>query len=117
MPFPNLAVDLLVGIYGYSYYVNLEKLKRVEYTAKQTPMYTDVFVLDQCRYRYDLVLTLAMFGNHLPLDSQLQIRICMNLIRGHMQKSCWDLFRGSALAGAEVKGFGWHTWPERRVIK
>jgi hypothetical protein len=115
-PLPNLAVDLLVGVYGYPYHVNLQKLLRLEYCAKQTTMYTDVFILDQCRYMYDLVPTLSMFGDGLPIDRQFQIRICMNLIRLHLHESCWELFRGSALAGMEVKGFGVHAWPKRKVL-
>lgn len=116
VPLPNLVMDLLVGVYGYPYHVNLKKLKRIEYTAKVTPMYTDAFVLDQCRYMYDLVPTLAMFGDSLPPERQLQLRICMNLIRRHAHESCRDLFRGSALAGMEVKGFAPFHWPDRQVI-
>ncbi len=67
-------------------------------------MYTDVFVLDQCRYMYDLVPTLALFGDGLPHTLQLQLRICMNLIRLHTHESCPCLYLGSALAGMEVKG-------------
>jgi hypothetical protein len=116
-PLHNLIVDLLVGVYGYPYHVNLKKLKRFEYMAKETPMYTDVFVLDQCRYMYDLVPTIPLLGKELPLDLQLQLRVCMNLIRLHAHESCWDLFRGSALAGAEVQGFCWHSWPARKLLR
>jgi hypothetical protein len=65
-PFPNLVTDLFMGVYGYPYHVNVEKLRRIEYTAKLTPMYTDVFVLDQCRYMYDLVPTIEFFRDGLP---------------------------------------------------
>ena len=116
-PLPNLAIDLLMGVYGYPYHLNLQKLKRIEYTAKVTPMYTDVFVLDQCRYMYDLVPTLAMFGDGLPHTLQLQLRICMNLIRLHTHESCRDLYRGSALAGMEIKEFNIHGWPDRELLK
>jgi hypothetical protein len=116
-PLPNLAIDLLMGVYGYPYHVNLQKLRRIEYTAKKTPMYTDVFVLDQCRYMYDLVPTLALFGDGLPDTLQLQLRICMNLIRLHTHESCPGLYRGAALAGMENKGFNIHPWPDREVLQ
>jgi hypothetical protein len=80
-------------------------------------MYTDVFVLDQCRYMYDLVPTLAMFGDELPHALQLQLRICMNLIRLHTHESCPDLYWASALAGWDVKGFNVHGWPDREVLQ
>jgi hypothetical protein len=115
IPLPNLVIDLLVGVYGYPYHVNLEKLKRIEYTAKQTPMYTDVFSLDQCRYLYDLVPTLMLLGDGLPVGRQLQIRICMNLIRLHTHVSCEDLYCGSALASMG-EGFNVHRWPSRSSL-
>jgi len=116
VPLPNLLMDLLIGVYGYPYHVNLQKLKRLEYTAKATPMYTDVFVLDQCRYMYDLVPTLAMFQDGLPDALQLQLRICMNLVGLHTHEACRDLYRGSALA-AMSEGFNAHSWPARELLQ
>jgi hypothetical protein len=116
VPLPNLLMDLLIGVYGYPYHVNLQKLRRLEYTAKATPMYTDLFVLDQCRYMYDLVPTLAMFQVQLPDALQLQLRICMNLIGLHTHESCRDLYRGSALA-AMSEGFNVHSWPDRELLQ
>ena len=115
-PFPNLVVDLLVGVYGYPYHVNLERLRRLEYCAKQTTMYTDVFVLDQCRYMYDLVPTLSMFGGSLPIERQFQIRICMSLIRRHLRESCFDLYHGSVLATG-VEGLSVFNWPRRTKLE
>src|SRR5436190_23217297 len=114
-PLPNLITDLLLGVYGYPYHTNLGRLLRLSYTAKATRMYTDVFVLDQCRYLYDLVPTLALIGDGLPLERQLPIRICMNLIRRHAHESCRELYRGSALAGMDEQGFNVFAWPEREV--
>jgi len=113
VPLPNLIVDLLVGLYGYPYHVNLRKLRRISYCAKQTTMMSDVFVLDQCRYLYDLVPTLPLFGPELPHGVQFILRICMDLIRRHTDRSCWDLYRGAALAAAGEAGFAIHRWPER----
>jgi hypothetical protein len=53
----------------------------------------------------------------MPAALQLQLRICMNLIRLHTHDSCWDLYRGSALAGMEVEGFNVHYWPDREVLQ
>jgi hypothetical protein len=36
----------------------------------------------------------------------------MSLIRRHTDESCRDLYRGSALAGMEVEGFGLLGWPK-----
>lgn len=109
-------MDLLIGVYGYPYHVNLQKLRRLEYTAKATPMHTDVFVLDQCRYMYDLVPTLAMFKDRLPDALQLQLRICMSLIGLHTHVACRDLYLGSALA-AWSEGFNVYPWPDRELFQ
>lgn len=116
VPLPNLVTDLLIGVYGYPYHVNLQKLRRLEYNAKDTPMYTDVFVLDQCRYLYDLVPTLATFHIRLPDALQLQLRICMNLIWLHTHEACRDLYRGSALAPMSEE-FNVYPWPDRELLQ
>lgn len=112
-PLPNLIVDLLVGLYGYPYHVNVRKLRRLSYRAKQTTMMSDVFILDQCRYLYDFVPTLPLFGPELPHGMQFVLRICMDLIRRHTDSSCWDLYRGAALASTGEAGFEIYRWPDR----
>lgn len=116
VPLPNLIVDLLIGLYGYPYHVNVQKLRRISYRAKQTAMMSDVFILDQCRYLYDMVPTLPLFGQELPNGLQFVLRICMDLIRRHTHNSCWDLYRGAALAAVGEEGFELHSWPERVVF-
>jgi hypothetical protein len=37
----------------------------------------------------------------------------MDLIRRHTDRSCWDLYRGAALAAVGEAGFAIHRWPER----
>ncbi len=66
------------------------------------------------RSRGELAQNRVEFG---PPRLQLQLRICMNLIRLHTHESCPDLYRGSALAGMEVEGFNIHHWPDREVLQ
>jgi hypothetical protein len=62
IPLPNLITDLLLGLYGFPYHVNVQKLQRFAYKAKETVMFTDILVLDQARYMYDLLPTLPLFN-------------------------------------------------------
>ena len=79
-------------------------------------MFCDLFVLDQCRYLYDLVPALPLFGTDLPLSLQMVLRICMDGIRRHGHCIALDLFKGSFLAGAFEGGFRSYSWPERAVL-
>ena len=116
-PLPNLIVDLLLGIYGYPYHTNLSQLRRISYCAKKTTMLSDVFILDQCRYLYDLVPTLPLFGHELPLGYQLLIRICLDLIGRHTRDSCSNLYRGASLASLGEKVVPTHSWPDREELR
>jgi len=56
-PLPNLLVNSLLGIYGRPAFPNVRRSCRLTYRAKQTQMFTDVLLLDQCRYYFDWLPT------------------------------------------------------------
>lgn len=104
-PLPNLITDLLLGLYGFPYHANVQKLQRFAYKAKETVMFTDIIVLDQARYMYDLLPTLPLFDTDFSLSQQLVLRVCMDALHRHCHYGCKDLFMGSALAEMGVEGF------------
>lgn len=57
IPMKNLFVELLYGIYGYPYIAHAGKSLSLKYKAKETTMFSNVFVFDQCRYLYDYLPT------------------------------------------------------------
>lgn len=67
-PFPNLLVHSVLGIHGRPYFYSSRDSIRGCYTAKSTRMFTDLCVLDQCRYYYDWFPTVpqvpSRFGSH-----------------------------------------------------
>lgn len=115
-PLPNLIADLCIGQSGYPFHTNVEKMMRITYTAKATPMLTDVFIMDQARYLYDLIPAIPLFGEELTLPLQMVIRVCMDGIRRHAHYSCPDLFRGCALAAIGEEGFRVHIPPDRKGV-
>jgi hypothetical protein len=115
-PLPHLITDLLLGLYGYPYHTNTRKLDRIAYKAKDTVMFTDLFVLDQARYLYDLLPTLPFFEETFPVPQQLVLRVCMDAIRRHAHFGCPDLFYLSDLAASGEKGFAYHQPPRRESI-
>ncbi len=117
-PRPNLLADLLLGLYGFPYHCNLSKHKRWRYVAsgKVTPMYLDVFVLDQARYFYDLVPTLPFLRDRLRFADQWILRVCMDGIFRHTSQVCDEWFFASTLAPWGTPGFKVYCLPEREQI-
>lgn len=63
IPMKNLMVELLIGLYGYPYIAHAGKTLSLKYKAKQTWMYANVFVFDQCRYLYDFMPTVDLWSD------------------------------------------------------
>jgi len=116
IPFPNLITDLLLGLYGFPYHTNVQKLQRFAYKAKKTVMFTDIMVLDQARYMYDLIPTLPLFDTNFSLSQQLVLRACMDSLHRHCHYGCKDLFWGCALAGIGKDGFTFWLPPVRETV-
>jgi hypothetical protein len=117
-PRPHLLADLLLGLYGFPYHCNVSKQRRWRYVAsgKVTPMYLDVFVLDQARYFYDLVPTLSLLVDRLRFPDQWILRVCMDGIFRHTSQVCSEWFYASTLAGLGTSGFKFHSIPDREQI-
>jgi hypothetical protein len=115
-PLPNLIADLLLGLYGFPYHTNVQKLQRFAYKAKETVMFTDIMVLDQARYMYDLLPTLPLFDMKFSLSQQLVLRACMDSLHRHCHYGCKDLFWGCALAGMGEDGFTFWLPPVRESV-
>ena len=118
-PHPHLLADLLLGLYGFPYHCNVSKQRRWRYVAagKVTPMYLDVFVLDQARYFYDLVPTLPLLVDRLRIPDQWVLRVCMDSIFRHTAQVCGEWFYASTLAEMGAPGFKFHDLPEREMVK
>lgn len=115
-PLPNLITDLLLGLYGFPYYANVHKLQRFAYRAKETVMFTDILVLDQARYMYDLLPTLPLFDTDFSLPQQLVLQACMDSLHRHCHYGCKDLFWGSVLASMGEEGFTFWLPPARESL-
>lgn len=117
-PHPHLLADLLLGLYGFPHHCNVAKQRRWRYvaTGKVTPMYLDVFVLDQARYFYDSVPTLPLLVNRLRFPDQWILRVCMDGIFRHTAGVCREWFFASTLAEIGVPGFQFYSLPKREQI-
>jgi hypothetical protein len=118
-PHPHLLADLMLGLYGFPYHCNMSKQRRWRYIAsgKVTPMYLDVFVLDQARYFYDLVPTLPLLVDRLRFPDQWILRVCMDGIFRHTAHVCGEWFYASTLAEMGVPGFKFHGLSKRETVQ
>lgn len=100
IPMKNLFIELLLGLYGHPYIANVEKNLALKYKAKETWMYSNVFVFDQCRYLYDFLPTLDLWQNFFEnWANQTIIRACIDGIRRNHLNLNEHLFKWGFIEG------------------
>lgn len=117
-PLPNLIVNSLLGIYGRPWFANTRVCDRVTYRAKTRRMYTDLFVLDQCRPYFDWFPTVhscpARFES---IPFQIVARCILDRIERHDFRAEAHPFRGSAVfAHGEHEVAKWYNFLERETL-
>ncbi len=109
--------ELLIGQLIVPYHVNIDKTLRWSYKAKETRMFTDMFVFDECRYLYDWMPTMDMLENNLAdLDIQLSFRFILDGISKHSRWYNTEFFSGTAIISQDQKGFEAKNLKPRQFI-
>lgn len=118
VPLPNLMVNSLFGIYGHPYLANPRQSVRLTYTAKSTKMYTDMLLLDQCRYYFDYLPTMDLVPSSFQSPPyQLILRTCLDRMERHDFGCSAHPFAGAALGGmGEFSCAQWHDFSPRLEI-
>ena len=100
IPMKNLFVELLLGLYGYPYIAHAGKSISIKYKAKETWMYSNVFVFDQCRYLYDYLPTIDLWQSFFQnYASQIIVRGCIDQIRRNHLYINSSLFKWGFIEG------------------
>lgn len=88
VPNASMGFSLITGQYSYPMHYNLRETKRWQYKAKQTNMYTDMIVFDECRYMYEWMPTLDLFSESLVSLPKYAIilQIMMDALFKHSHK-------------------------------
>ncbi len=111
------AKEVLFRQLAVPYHVNVEATKRWKYTAKDTPMYMDMLILDECRYLYDWMPTIDMMKHSLTdIERQLSFRFVLDAISKHRRYLSTEVFYGTACVGSNNKGFETRILEPRRKI-
>lgn len=110
--------QLLVTQITIPYFLNIEKTKRWTYKAKETQMYTDLFIFDECRYVFDWMPTINMLEFNLNnIDIELSYRLILDSIAKNLHNYNWDIFYGTHAIGLNDKEYKEKLLKVRKRIK
>ncbi len=111
VPTEMLAFDLLVGQLSYPMHYVADRIRRWQYRAKQTEMFMDVIVLDECRYVYEWMPTADLLDvGFTDVEQQLTYRFALDGVAKHRRWYNNETFFGGAVIDQHRPGF------EARVI-
>ncbi|MBO1050503.1 MULTISPECIES: class I SAM-dependent methyltransferase [Dolichospermum] len=98
--------ELLFRQIAVPYHVNIEKTKRWTYLAKDTQMFMDMIILDECRYIYDWMPTVDMIEAGMDsIDRQLCYRFALDALGKHRRWYNNEYFFGTSIIGQFEEGF------------
>lgn len=105
-------VELLFRQVAVPYHVNVEMTRRWRYKAKETPMFMDMTILDECRYLYDWMPTTEMVSASFSNDErQLAYRFALDGVSKHRRWYNSEYFFGTAVVDQFTEPF------EAKVLK
>lgn len=111
------TVEVLFRQVATPYHVNIEKTRRWRYQAKDTPMFMDMLVLDECRYLYDWMPTADMFSEGIGnIERQLVYRFVLDGVAKHRRWYNPEYFFGTAVVDQFTDGFRAKTLRPRESI-
>jgi hypothetical protein len=107
IPMKNLLVELLYGLYGFPYIAHAGKNLSLKYKAKDTVMFSNVFIFDQCRYLYDYLPSPDLWSSFFENEAdQIIIRGCIDGIRRNHLALNSSLFKWGFIEGIYGEQFG-----------
>ena len=111
-------IEALFRQVAVPYHVNISETKRWSYKAKDTPMFMDMLVLDECRYLYDWMPTADMFSHAVKdIERQLSYRFVLDGVAKHRRWYSPEYFFGTAIVDQGENGFTAKTLEPRKLIK
>lgn len=110
-------LELIFRQIATPYQYNTENLMRWKYKAKETDMFMDLMILDECRYLYDWMPTVDMIGKGVSnIERQLSFRFALDAIRKHSRYYNPDIFFGTGIVSEYTKPFEAKTLSIRKIL-
>ncbi|WP_227779614.1 hypothetical protein [Paenibacillus sp. P13VS] len=116
-PNSGLIVDVITNQFAYPLHYNSRAIKRFQYRAKQTDMFMDVIVLDECRYIYEWLPSLHQIKHAFTnISWQYVFRFALDgLVKQRMRYNNEYFFQGSVIS-KETPGFENSEICDREII-
>ena len=100
------VLELLLRQFSTPYHVNVEKTLRWKYKAKDTKMFMDLLIVDECRYLYDWMPTADMFESGITnIERQLSFRFALDAIRKHSRWYNPEMLFGTGIVNQDTVPF------------
>lgn len=114
----SILFDIVLNQMAYPFHTNTNAVKRYKYCAKKTNMYTDITVLDECRYIYDWLPALHQIKSAFSNPSwQYIFRFALDgLIKSRYNYNNEFFFKGAVIPSSE-EGFKNIKMKDREVVK
>ena len=110
-------IEFLIRQTAVPYHINIPATKRWSYISKKTRMFTDMIILDECRYLYDWMPTRDNFFKSLEnIERQLVFRFILDGINRHTRWYFNDYFMGTASVDKHIQGFEYKILERRKFI-
>ena len=106
-PSASLFIDVIINQLAYPLHSNAEKSRSYQYCAKNTDMFTDLLVFDECRYIYEWLPAIHQIENAMRNKSwQYIFRFALDgLVKQRINYNNEFFFQGSVITKNEI-GFG-----------
>lgn len=109
--------DLLIHQLSVPYHLNIESTTRWTYKAKDTQMFMDLLLFDECRYIYDWMPTVDMLEYNLnDPEIELSFRFALDAICKNRTWYNTEFFFGTAIIDKFANGFNGKTLKLRKII-
>ena len=115
---PSLFFDIVINQLACPMHSNTAQINSYCYCAKQTDMYTDVLVFDECRYIYEWPPAIHQIKNMISNKSwQYIFRFALDaLVKQRINYSNEFFFQGSVISKNE-KNFSAKIRADRRIVE
>lgn len=116
-PHSNLFFDTILNQLSYPMHCNISQSKSFTYTAKSMAMYTDVTILDECRYIYEWLPAIHQIQSAFENTSwQYIFRFALDgLVKMRQEYNNEFFFQGAVISSTE-DGFEKHICSKRELI-